>query len=616
MEYGVKHKSDDLWMDWFDFTLEYANTDYNHLIEGLPITISDGILKAYPDHSIYKDIIIPPTIHTIDFYLDDCTGYTLYLPASVKYIGSYCFPYSVLDAVYYEGTLGQFKNIYIDNWGNNGIFSSDIYYSSYTPSPVITDHPKHEPYTLTNTPFTLSVSAVFTSEEPSYQWYRNTVFSNAGGTPIEGATEVTVEITEEDQGKYYYYAVVGSVSPAASIPVEIMAFDDELPTYMEKYSPDINCYVFEESDRVLFYGNGSLDYDIWLGSNMAFEFSEGITSITDEFLNEVQYYVAQYIVSPANPVYTTDSCGALIRKSDNTLLSFPGRSNISEYSIPQGIAHVAANAFEWADFDVLHIPGSLLSLSKGIGFPHLDTITVAEDNPNFYYDEYGALICSYDQTLIRYSGNWDFYEYPVPDGIVNIADNAFMYAFPLQHITFPETVEYIGDYAFWNCDWLESVTIPKSVTHIGPFAFYACYDLADIYFLGAAPEANASFEEYTTLHCFDSYPGWTDSAAYDPESGTWNDCPILVTIENILGVSTLSENDVFSAEADNMAQGSFIAVSAYDSHGKMLSYTQAAVYDTGNVYTAIAIPENTFEIRVYAFDSSYCPLQKVLFRRP
>ena len=41
----------------------------------------------------------------------------------------------------------------------------------------------------------------------TYQWYRNTVNSNGGGTPIEGATEATCvpELTEE--GITYYYVV-------------------------------------------------------------------------------------------------------------------------------------------------------------------------------------------------------------------------------------------------------------------------------------------------------------------------------------------------------------------------------------------------------------------------
>lgn len=60
----------------------------------------------------------------------------------------------------------------------------------------------------------------------SYQWYVNTVNSNGGGTPIEGATESTCipQITEE--GIFYYYVVATntldtSVSKTTSSTIEV-----------------------------------------------------------------------------------------------------------------------------------------------------------------------------------------------------------------------------------------------------------------------------------------------------------------------------------------------------------------------------------------------------------
>lgn len=42
----------------------------------------------------------------------------------------------------------------------------------------------------------------------SYQWYRNNVDSNGGGTPIEGAVESTYTPPTDVEGTSYYYAVV------------------------------------------------------------------------------------------------------------------------------------------------------------------------------------------------------------------------------------------------------------------------------------------------------------------------------------------------------------------------------------------------------------------------
>lgn len=44
--------------------------------------------------------------------------------------------------------------------------------------------------------------------EQTYQWYVNTVESNGGGTPIEGATEITYTPSTEEVGKVFYYVVV------------------------------------------------------------------------------------------------------------------------------------------------------------------------------------------------------------------------------------------------------------------------------------------------------------------------------------------------------------------------------------------------------------------------
>ena len=41
----------------------------------------------------------------------------------------------------------------------------------------------------------------------SYQWYKNNVNSNGGGTPIEGATEETYTVDTSEEGTTYYYVV-------------------------------------------------------------------------------------------------------------------------------------------------------------------------------------------------------------------------------------------------------------------------------------------------------------------------------------------------------------------------------------------------------------------------
>lgn len=70
------------------------------------------------------------------------------------------------------------------------------------------------------------------------------------------------------------------------------------------------------------------------------------------------------------------------------------------------------------------------------------------------------------------------------DGITytvnEIADEAFMYCYPLASLTIPSTVESIGDYAVYNCYRLSEIKIPEGVTHIGEKAFKACHTLKTV----------------------------------------------------------------------------------------------------------------------------------------
>ena len=58
----------------------------------------------------------------------------------------------------------------------------------------------------------------------------------------------------------------------------------------------------------------------------------------------------------------------------------------------------------------------------------------------------------------------------IPDGVTEIADQAFMSA-TIRGITIPDSVTKIGDYAFSGCSFLETVYVPDSVTDLGVGAF-------------------------------------------------------------------------------------------------------------------------------------------------
>ena len=78
-----------------------------------------------------------------------------------------------------------------------------------------------------NTSGKLTCEAGITGEGTvTYQWYKNNVNSNGGGTPIEGATEVTYQVDTSAEGKDYYYVVAtntvgNTVSMATSTVTEV-----------------------------------------------------------------------------------------------------------------------------------------------------------------------------------------------------------------------------------------------------------------------------------------------------------------------------------------------------------------------------------------------------------
>lgn len=67
----------------------------------------------------------------------------------------------------------------------------------------------------------------------------------------------------------------------------------------------------------------------------------------------------------------------------------------------------------------------------------------------------------------------------IPDGVVEIADNAFYKCSGLTHVVIPESVTTIGK-AFTACENLETVELPSSVTKIHWDCFYCCGNLKEI----------------------------------------------------------------------------------------------------------------------------------------
>lgn len=71
--------------------------------------------------------------------------------------------------------------------------------------------------------------------------------------------------------------------------------------------------------------------------------------------------------------------------------------------------------------------------------------------------------------------------YDIPNGVTEIADNAFADNADVYNLTIPETVTKIGNNAFKDCVKLRDLVLPGSIKEIGSHAFDGCENLETIF---------------------------------------------------------------------------------------------------------------------------------------
>lgn len=164
--------------------------------------------------------------------------------------------------------------------------------------------------------------------------------------------------------------------------------------------------------------------------------------------------------------------------------AFNNNKNLTKVTIPQTIKDVG--------FDNSY--GLYSSLFYNC--TSLESIEVEKDNPVFCSVD-GVLFNKEQTTLISYPANASRTSYDVPEGVANVAINAFAYSQQLKKVTLPDDVttlynsvfansksleevtlsaslQAVKSRAFLNCQHLKSIIIPQSITSIGNRAFSGC----------------------------------------------------------------------------------------------------------------------------------------------
>jgi hypothetical protein len=91
---------------------------------------------------------------------------------------------------------------------------------------------------------------------------------------------------------------------------------------------------------------------------------------------------------------------------------------------------------------------------------------------NFVYSSLGGVLLNKNQTtLILYPLGKVGSGYTIPDSVISIGNNSFMFCTSLSSIIIPDSVTTIGNSAFYECTSLTNVTIGSGVVSIENEAF-------------------------------------------------------------------------------------------------------------------------------------------------
>ncbi len=219
-----------------------------------------------------------------------------------------------------------------------------------------------------------------------------------------------------------------------------------------------------------------------------FDLPDSVTSFTA--IRGCHNMVA-FVVDTENPVYWSSPDGVLFNKGRTTLISCPG-GKTGVYRIPDTVKEISWNAFkecakltqvilpngltnigdyafaDCAKLTGITLPASVISARYGLFFRNIELSAIAVDAANPAYSERGGVL--FDKTgscLVSFPAG-KAGRYTVPDGVSEIARDAF-----------------------GGCLNLTSVTLPASVMRIGQDAFSRCGErLTAVYFNGDAPQAD------------------------------------------------------------------------------------------------------------------------------
>ena len=201
-------------------------------------------------------------------------------------------------------------------------------------------------------------------------------------------------------------------------------------------------------------------------------------------------------------------------------------ASLASVTIGNSVTSIGEGAFDYCRaLASVTIPDSVTSIAYS-PFSYCESLTSIEvDENNVYYQSIdGNLYTKDGKTLIRYAEGKQDLTFTIPNGVISIADGAFISDNSLASIIIPDSVTSIGK-AFSESA-LTSITIPDSVTSIGSSAFKDCYSLASI----TIPDSVTSIGDYACYMCKSLTSVTIPDSVTSIGSSAFQDCYSLTSI--------------------------------------------------------------------------------------